>query len=296
MGSSSKSSGDTEVRYAPYLESFHEDICYMSVAVKGAMWDNSPYRYYDDTFWGNTNSLQNAVDNAYFSAGYIITDFPSLWDMFGKYVAGLDIESLYDQIENSMVNSTAIDNAVIAEDAYLEDDLNQTAIPKINAGYRDIGAVMSSAFIYSKTLLQANKQKVIAKYDADLRMNAMNLAQNRYKLHLDWNQNVISLYSNLNKLYWATKFDWVQAKTEMDTKHYMWDYTILDHHRAIIGALNGAHAAAIKGQSWADKVLSGMSNISGALNAAGSIVSGFSGIASLLNGLGGTQQVFGGVI
>jgi hypothetical protein len=261
-----KSGGDTTVRYAPYLEHAHGALITLSLAEEKRLMGMGT------TPWDGLSYV--GVDDAFFSVGYNILDYPSLWDMFGKFVAGLDIETLYNQIYNDMVNG-AVTNAVIdAQNVYLQDDIDSVAIPKINAGLRDINAWLSDSAIDAKALIQSQKLKTLSKFSADIKMRAMELALQRWSKHLEWNYRVPDQYKAMNQLYWSSKLDVTNAVGELNSKVLLWNFTIMDHHRQNISALNGAAASSIKGETKFQKFMGG----------AGGMFSGLSAIFSLFGG------------
>jgi hypothetical protein len=78
--------GDTEttVRYAGYIEDKHKDFLNVVAAQRANIIDDSPYAGFVDI----------DIDPAFFGTGYLISSFPSLYDMFGKFMAGLDIDTI----------------------------------------------------------------------------------------------------------------------------------------------------------------------------------------------------------
>ena len=253
------SGGDTTLRYAPYLEDYHGELLRQALAETNALKTGlNPYEsIYTDM--GTTLPLSTVVlSNSFFGSGYGIDSYPPLWDMYGKFQAGLDVESLWEQIYDSMVNDPVLGAVIEAEDQYLEDDLDQVALPKIRAGMRDMGAVMSSSFIDAVTFMQANKQKTISKFSATMKERAWELTLNRWAKHLEWNTGTITQYMRMMELYWARKFDLTHLISEIGTKYLLWDYTALDQLRAMVGTLNGAAAATqMKGESTAARAVSG---------------------------------------
>jgi hypothetical protein len=86
--------------------------------------------------------------------------------------------------------------------------------------------------------------------------------------HLAWNSQVIEQYRAMNQLFWSTKIDVTNAMGELNSKTALWNFTIMDHHRQNVAALNGAAAATIHGESKFEKIMGG-------------IFSGSSGIGSM---------------
>jgi hypothetical protein len=257
-----KSGGDgsATIQYAPYLQDNHAELIVAGWSFSG-YGDNattdilhqSPYAgiYPDDP------------TDAVLGVGVALSAFPSLYDMFGKFVAGLDIEALNTQIQNDMVTSPVITAAIAAENVALEDDINQNVLPKMRATLRDIGAVMTSSFMDAQALVEINKQKTLSRFSADIKMKAFEMAQGRWSKHLEWNQHTIDQYMNLIKIYFTLRFDYINAYGETASRDLLWPFTVLDHQRAFIAALNNAYAAGIAGDDKISKVIGGVAAVSG---------------------------------
>lgn len=220
--------------YAAYLEDAHNALISQGWTQLGiAQAATNPYTGY---------TVPDA-DSAFFGVGYVLTDFPSAFDLFGKFMGGLDIEELRSQIRDAYVNDPAIDDAIAAQDTYLEDDINQVSLPKANAGYRDIGAVMSTAFIFNKAFLQAQKQKVISKYSADIKLRMAEISEQGHARHLTWNEAAVKDYMALTSQYLDYKFKQIDKTQDLAARVILWPFQLLDAQKVIIGALNGAAGA-----------------------------------------------------
>ena len=248
-GSSGSGSGKTEIRYAPYIEGYHSDFLATARARRVLAIDASPYSTYTDI----------EVDDAFFGAGYTISSFPSLYDMYGKFMAGLDIEVLWDQSFEDTVNSSVVNDLVAAESALMDDDIETTVLPRAQTGYRDLNAVMGSSFVIGKAIIEDARVKSLAKYDAELRYRLIPVAQSRWEAHLQWNQQVVSIYAELMKFYYSAKTDVDEINYAMASKNLLWCFTVLDYERACLGALQGAtnQKTDVAGASTAKRALSG---------------------------------------
>lgn len=280
----------TTVRYAPYVEEHHSAFLdEVSSARATAITDGSPYATYTDV----------EVEAAFFGTGYVISNFPSLYDMFGKFMAGLDIEVLWTQTFEDTVNSPAIGAVVSAEAALLDDDIELNVLPRFQTGMRDIGAVMSSSFVVGKSVIEEARVKSLAKFDAELRYRLIPVAQDRWARHLDWNQNVIRMYAEIMKFYYSARHDVDEMNLQMAARNALWPFTVLEYERAAIGALQGATTTSKSsaGSSDAQNVIGGALGgaATGALAGAmyGGEILGLPGaaggaiIGGLLGGLGG---------
>lgn len=250
MGGSSSSDHMTNtIRYADYIEYYHNPFLgTVSLRVNSAI-NNSPYTGYVDV----------EVENAFFGAGYTIASFPSLYDMFGKFMAGVDIEALWLQTFEDTVESTVVDNLIAADSALMDDDIEAVSIPRLQIGMRDMNAVIASSFPIGKAIIEEGKVKAMAKYDAQLRYNLVPTAQQRFTTHLDWNKQVVAIYSEIMKFYYSAKHDVNEDNYSMVAKDRLWAFTVLDYQRSALGAMQGATAQKqdVAGASTASRVLGG---------------------------------------
>ena len=298
-GGSSSGSGDQTIttRYAPYLESHHmgfvmttneyrDDILgtwmtggqnvslstiedegatgslfndlvtrsgYKGEALSSAMTHDSPYINYDGI----------TIEEAFFGTGYTISSFPSMYDMYGKFMAGLDIDTLFSQMLEDTVNSPEVNDLVAAESALIQDDVDE-AVTNIEVGMRDINSVQASTFVIARAIPADTKVKVLEKFRSELRYRLISVAESRHRTHLEWNRGVIMTYAEIMKLYYSAKMDINDANYSMGAKHMLWPFTILDYERANLGALQGA----IKTTTDVAGASSGQKAISGALSGA----------------------------
>jgi len=124
MGSSGSSSSTGPVRYAPYIEDKHKAFLAVSEAAGIAARLTNPYENYVDLDF----------DDAFFGSGYVMASYPSLYDMFGKFMAGLDIDSLWDQVLSSVQDNDSVRAVTVAHRTNLDEDLTQNVLPRIKVG------------------------------------------------------------------------------------------------------------------------------------------------------------------
>lgn len=276
MGSSS-SEGDSTIRYAPYIEKKHATFLDNSQAFGIIARANNPYTDYIDLDF----------DDAFYGSGYVMSSFPSLYDMFGKFMAGLDIEALWDQVLEGVQNSSTIQAAVVAHRTMLDEDLEQSTLPRMKEGYRDINAVMSSSFVNAKGLMERGVTNKLAEFDANLRYKLIPVAAEVFSKHLAWNSGMIKSYIEVMRLAITVKIDTDTTNYDFSLKETMWPFSVLAQERANIGALQGAVSSAAGEASTASKVIGGV--MGGA--AMGSAIS--PGLGTAIGGaLGGIASLF----
>ena len=218
------------VRHAQYVEDAHQWLIW---AIQNELDD-------DITFPPYVGHTYADLDSAFFGVGYAISSFPSLYDMYGKFMAGLDVDALYDQIFLQTTTGPLITNLVAEQAVELADDITVNVLPRYETGLRDINAVISSSFVIGRSNIESNRVKALSKFDAELRYRLIPVASERWGKHLDWNKNVIEIYANIIKLYLAAKIDTDTSFYELETKSRLWDYTVLDNFRLAVGVLTGA--------------------------------------------------------
>ena len=201
-----------------------------------------------------------------------ITSFDSLYEVFGDYMSGLDIDALYTTILADTVNSAVINNLVIAEAAMMDDDIAINSLPRLQAGLRDINSVLSSSFVVGKSVIEDARVKSLAKFSAELKYRMIPIATQRWATTLEWNKGIVGVYAEIMKFYYSAKTDVDEINYAMAVKNLLWPFTILDFERAALGALQGAtnQKTDVAGASKTARVLSGA--LSGA--AMGAMVGG----------------------
>lgn len=269
--------GTYTMRYASYVEDRHKVFLTDTYAYRKSVIEDNPYTEFTDV----------PVDDGFFGTGYLLASFPSLFDVYGKFIAGMDVDALWEEILESSTESPAAKDMVTAESTLLDEELESTILPKYMTGMRDMNATMSSTFINGKALLYEAKQKQVAKFSAELKWKLVGVAQDRYRAHLTWNQSVVSSYAELFKTYFGIKDGVTRLNYDIKSKDSLWPLTVMDYERANLGALQGAMKQSTDSSSGGGSMLGGA--LSGA--AAGGIIAGPMGA---LGGalLGGVASLF----
>ena len=231
-GGDSGGSGDqrTYIRYAPYIEERHEDFLNEVYSWRELLKEDSPF----------DEHVATDLDPAFFGTGYVLSSFPSLYDMYGKFMAGLDIEALFDQSLEDTLNGNAANNIISTHATTLSDDLEQVVLPRYVTGMRDVNSVLSSTFVVGKAMLEDRREKELTKYAAEIKYRLVPTAVSRWEKHLDWNRTVVMTYAELLKLYVAASIDMGTYDYNIASKNKLWPFTVLDFERAALGALQGA--------------------------------------------------------
>ncbi len=277
MGSTDNSGySTTTIRYAPYLENAHKEFLTLVATKRASLISSSPFSGFSNI----------EVDSGFFGSGYIISSFPSLYDMYGKFMAGLDIDVLFSQTFTDVVNSSEVADLASAEAALMDADIAANILPRFQVGMRDINSVMASTYVVGTSLIEDARVKALEKFRTALRFQLIPVAVDKWKTHLAWNESVIKTYAEVMKLYFSAKLDLTEFNYTMQTKNTLWPFTVLEFERAALGVLQGAYSSATKGStagepSTMQKALSGA--LSGA--AAGMMIPGAGPVGGVVGGL-----------
>lgn len=251
MGGNSGSGGGgtTTIQYEPHIIDHHSRLMNSAEEDYDTIKLTSPYSGYTDI----------AVDAAFFGTGYLISSFPSLYDMYGKFMAGLDIETVWDTVVGTTLGTAEVDNLVAAEGTILSDDIEVEAIPRFEEGMRDINSVQTSSFIIGRSLIEAERIKQLARFDAELRYKLIPVSLEKWRERIRWNESVVRTYAEIIKLYYQAKMDITEYNYSMAARDTLWPFTVTEYYRTVVGTLNGAQESRsdTKGTSTTAKVIGG---------------------------------------
>ena len=279
-GSGGSSSGDQTqtIRYAPYIETHHQDFLNLTAVQRDRLMaeKDDDDNLLSSPFYDYARAPME-IDDAFFGVGYVLSSFPALYDMFGKFMAGLDIEDLFTQILDETINNPAINAAISAHAQILGDDILEDSTPRFVTGMRDINSVMSSSFVTGKVMMEVQKTRALSRYDADVRYKMLPVAAERWKTHLAWNTQVVEAYAQYMKFWITAKMDVDNQNMGVATKDTLWPFTILEYDGKALGALQGAYSSRTTGvagsePSQTQKSIGGV--LSGA--AAGAMIGSYS--------------------
>lgn len=258
-------SGQQTIRYAPHIEQNHKLLLggnwnsNVAICVNNAL-GQSPYKDYerydiDDAFFGRVPGDPSRT--------YEIRNFPSLFDMFGKFMAGLDVHVLWSDVYEDTVHGPEIAAAVSSQAELLDNEVRTKVLPQFLAGMRDINAIQSTTFVIGKAIIADSQVRQMNEFQSRLRLSAVELSGQLWRSHLDWSKGVIATYLEMTKLYYATRLDVDTKQLEYESLNRLWDLNLFDDARAMLGALNGSAATTNK-----NKPSQAVSAIGGALSGA----------------------------
>jgi hypothetical protein len=286
--------GEMTVRYAPYLEKTHRMLTGVDVVPPVFTMNQALNQAFFNSPYATGNVFERITPERGFfgniagepSQFYRIEDFPSLWDMFGKFMGGLDLHMLWGDVYEDVVHGPEVANSIAAHSALLRDEIDSRVLPQFLIGMRDINAVQATTFVIGKSIIYDAHVKSVNEFAGNLRIASLDLSYKIWFKHLDWSASVVGVYNELFKSYYSTKFDNDARQLEYESKHRLWDLGLFEYARAFTGALNGAAATVGRNEpSQLQKSLGGV--LSGA--AAGASIGGpYGAAAGAVLGLAGS--------
>jgi hypothetical protein len=234
MGSSSSSSSSApawqthEIRFAPYIEARHSSLLEASYVARLSALNNSPYEDYNDIDY----------NTAVIGIGYTITSFPALYDMFGKFMSGFDIEVLWGKSFDRIINSTGVDSKIDSEITTINDAIDAESIPELKLLARDMNIVCSSSFIIGKALIERNRVRDLAKTSAEAKYSLLQETVVGTNSELNWQKSVTDNYAELFKTFYLAASQCTDANYKMSTNDILWNLNILDFERAALGVFH----------------------------------------------------------
>lgn len=227
----------TTIRYAPYIETYHEDFLAVNATSGTAARADNPYTNHFVPY-----TIESHPD-AFFGVGYTIASFPSLYDMYGKFMAGLDVELLWEQVLEGTQDNASISGLSYAHSQILNEDVEVNILPRFQIGLRDANAVMSSSYVIGKALIENERQRKLAEFTATLQYKLVPIAAERWYRHLEWNRGVITTYQSMINAWYNTELAVDSYNLDNFVKETLWPFTVLDYERANIAAMQGARSS-----------------------------------------------------
>lgn len=239
MGGSGGGSSGRQT-YAHYIEDYHKTFLALSEEKGNVVRDYSPYLdYAPDTPSGWELRTEDHTA-ALYGAAYDINNFPSLYDIYGKFMASLDVEALFEQVLNEVQNADVIQDMSTAHKALLSDDIEQEVLPRYKAGMRDINSVISTTFNIGRAIIENARVKKVAEFDAGLQFKLIPLAAEVFSKHLAWNTSVVDTYKHITHLGIVTEMDDGAINSENKIQNALWPFTVMECERANLAALQSA--------------------------------------------------------
>jgi len=161
-------------------------------------------------------------------------------DDLDTMVALLSSGTGLDDIIANVLSDTRIDNAVTEFSLDLADRLTSEVIPRFESGMRDINAVVSSAFVIGRGIIETGQARQVSKYSADLHMKMFSdTALNLVTLKLQYQHIVSHLLVETNRLKIVAKKEETDTQLDIDESAATWDLNVFQHGANLLASIGG---------------------------------------------------------
>lgn len=240
MGSNSSTTDSTTTKlHAYYVEVAHQSFLTVLAGKRNEAIAISPYA-------GVTAGL---IEDDFFSVGYTLSSFPSLYDMFGKFMAGLDIEDVWKRSFDDVLLSAEISAAIRGYASMLNDKVAIVDIPAYQIEARDNNAAGSSTFIIGQSLIEAKKIKDTGKFSIKVVTDLIATTEDKFIKSLNDNIDVIRTYARILKMYYEERITTDEVNGKFLSEDKLWPFTILEYERKGLGAFSPATRQALQAET-----------------------------------------------
>lgn len=185
-----------------------------------------------------------------------ITAFEAAIAGFDAIIAGVNEESDWDSLYDQAVSSVdTISDAEITADVSAfadeqDDEIITKVLPRFEGGMRDIGAVLSSAFVLGKSNIEGFRDRDVARHSSKLRISAV---ADRSRLYIEAVDQMLRL--KLSRISWeeayarmiveSQRIKIVAKKEETDTNRTIdesdarWDLEVFQYGANVLASIGG---------------------------------------------------------
>ncbi len=296
-GSSSGGGQSGKVEYSAYLEAVHLD--WLGTGIGGdAMTTNiaeaMEIAHASSPFSGVTvydpdvDTSAMIIDLALLSVLVQGLDETADWNAFSTSVAA--------QVDTNILDDTTLVAEITANDAIIDDRITTDILPRFQAGMQDINAVVSSAFVIGKAVIEGFAQRDKDKFGSDLRLSSYKQRNDMIMQgtkdvigmlvsKLEYHKILVHYSTEVRRIKNLMKSEELSQQLEIDEKDVVWDMGVYQYGANVMAGITGA-AATTRGnqpstlQKALGGVLSGVAAGATVGGGPGAIVGGILGLAS----------------
>lgn len=213
------------IRLAGYIEARHANAMDLVQLHRNYAIGLSPYSDYDKLL----------PEEAMLGAGYVLSDFPSLFDVFGKFMSGLDVELVWEEKFNEIINEPDINGSIVVNLAIADQDILQDTIPSFQFNMQKINAVNTSTFVLGKAKIECDRTRKLAVVSSDSKFKIISNYHHGKNSWLNWQKDVVERYGLIVKQYFLTMSNaYTATNYKFEVRNVLWPFTVLEYERAMI--------------------------------------------------------------
>lgn len=237
-GSSSQTLSSETRRYAPYIESAHKNFFAVISTSRDVALAANPYDGY----------AFDTIDGNFFSVGYVMANYPSLYEMFGKFMAGLDIDSLWRKAVDTILTPDEIKQNITEKADALDQKIDTETLPKYQQEMRDLNAVNTSTYCVGKSVIEDGRVKELVKISMEAASGLLPSLEKNWLEGMNFNADVVKRYALIMKDYFSSKIYSDEGFYHNAVEELLWPFRVLEYERKGLFALAPNTATAAKQQ------------------------------------------------
>lgn len=214
-------------RYAPYVEAYHSQMLENAYARIVDLDDNPPPQY----------EMGDKLLDAFFGTGYLISSYPAIFDICGKFVAGLDIDAIWVEMFQSVHGHSAIPDAATAT-VDEERDGWQDEISELNIDARDSNSISSSSYVMAKALYEREYLRRTSIYRTNLQF--LLLDNKVHETYLNTQRKQLTVYAIMMKHYYDSKSLADNRDSYQKMRQEIWPLTTRNYFTGLLNAMSRA--------------------------------------------------------
>lgn len=197
-----------------------------------------------------------------------------------------------DTLISDILDHTRVDDAATEYAADLDARLTGEILPRFQAGMRNINAVVSSAFVIGRALIEENQDRLADKFNADIHLKSFGDDAIRVVgMKLEYQKQVAQMLAEIYRVRIVAKKEELETNIRIDESDALWDFEIYQYAANLLAAPGGGTVVPQVKQPNAERSMIGGA-IGGAMTgaASGAMIGGPPGAA--IGGLLGAASAF----
>ena len=275
-GSSGGGGGSGKVSYPTYMQTVHNDwldntgvdtITSSITDIMDAALGNSP--------WTGQSAYDPDADIA-----AMITAGGNLQTLVTLLSTGTTLDTLISNV----LDETRIDNLVDEFEADAAARLVATTLPRFRRGMQDINAVVSSAFVIGEAVIEAEQERNVNRYSAELHTKAgLDAAIQVIQMKLEYQRLASHILSEIYRMKIVAKKEENEVEMDIDDRDAKWNLEVFQYGGNLLASIGGGTAGTQKPSTMQTALGGGLSGVAaGAMIGGpwGAVAGGVLGVAS----------------
>lgn len=226
-GSSSGNLSKETKRYAPYIENAQYRFFAVMASNRDVALAANPYDGYAFDY----------ADSSFFSIGYVMANFPSLYETFGKFMAGMDIDYLWHKAVDAILTPDEIKQSIDEKAVALDQKILTETLPKYQHEMRDLNAVNTSTYCIGKSAIEDGRVKELGKISMEATAGLLPSLEKNWLETLNFNTDVVKRYALIMKGYFTSRITSDEGFYHNSVEEVLWPFRVLEHERKGLFAL-----------------------------------------------------------